>query len=100
MRRAHAIGYGFAAALPLLADSIYRVVIHPRPFWMHFYDPETIYFYQSLRLLGGHAPLNVDHPGTPVQLLGAVIALFTGRSPLQFDAFRLDVILRNLGFAS
>jgi hypothetical protein len=79
---------GTAAILPVAVEFIVKLVVFPRPFWVHDYDPEAIYFYQSLRLLDGHAPLNVDHPGTTVQLLGAVIALFTGRTPLQFDAFR------------
>jgi hypothetical protein len=79
---------GAAAILPIAAEFIDKLAVHPRPFWAHDYDPETIYFYQSLSILDGHAPLNVDHPGIPVQLLGAAIAIFTGRSPLQFDAFR------------
>jgi hypothetical protein len=77
------------AILPIAVELFVKLAVYPRPFWVHDYDPEAIYFYQSLRILGGHAPLNVDHPGIPVQLLGALIALFTGRSPLQFDAFRL-----------
>src|SRR5437763_5181401 len=80
---------GAAAVLPIAAEFIDKVAVHPRPFWAFDYDPEAIYFYQSLRILDGRAPLNVDHPGVPVQLLGASIALVTGRAPLQFDAFRL-----------
>lgn len=89
MKRITAIAWAFLAALPLLVDWTWKAWIHRRPFWIFYYDPETIYFYEGLRILGGHAPHNVDNPGTTLQLLTAAIASLTGSSPLRFDAFRL-----------
>lgn len=75
--------------LPLLIDWVYKVVLHPRPFWAFVYDPEAIYVSEGLRLLSGRAPVNADNPGTPVQLLSAAIELFVGRLPQNTDAIRL-----------
>ena len=44
------------AALPLLVNWTAKAVIDPRPFWVHYYDPETIYFYDGLRMAELHAP--------------------------------------------
>jgi hypothetical protein len=42
------------------------------PFWIGpNYDPEYVYLVNSLGLLEGHTPVHTDHPGTPLQLLGA-----------------------------
>jgi len=76
-----------AAIVPLVVDWCLKVLVFPRPFWIQYYDPETIYFYSGLRMLRGLVPENVDNPGTPLQMLSAVIALFTGRSPLQYERF-------------
>jgi hypothetical protein len=76
-------------SLPLLLDWVYRVLVHPRPFWAFDYDPEMIYVQEGLRLLSGHAPRNIDNPGTPVQLLTAAIELCVGRLPQSIDAIRL-----------
>ena len=44
------------------------------PYWLHFnLDPTYSYFFNSLNLLNGMAPSHIDHPGTPVQFLGALI---------------------------
>ncbi len=75
------------AVLPVVAIWVWKVVIHPRPFWVHYFDPETSYFYEGLRILAGGSPFNVDNPGTPVQLASAAIALFTGTSPLTYPSF-------------
>jgi hypothetical protein len=37
------------------------------------YDPDYSYLLNSLNLAEGAAPHHTDHPGTPVQLLGAVV---------------------------
>ena len=75
------------ALLPFLGEWLYKFAIDPRPFWIHYYDPETSYFYEGLRMLSGCSPFNVDNPGTTVQLASAAIALFTGRSPLSYPRF-------------
>jgi hypothetical protein len=82
-----ALGAGFAV-LPLAIDWAYKAVVHPRPFWAFYYDPEAIYFYDGLRLLRGETPVNVDNPATLVQLLSAAILAPLRRSPFAVDAFR------------
>jgi hypothetical protein len=72
---------------PVLALWIWKVFVRPRPFWVHYFDPETSFFYEGLRILAGGSPFNVDNPGTPVQLASAAIALFTGTSPLSYPTF-------------
>ena len=76
-----------AAIIPLIAIWVAKVVVWARPFWIHFYDPETIYFYGGLDLLRGELPDNVDNPGTPLQMLSAAIIAFTGRTPARYEAF-------------
>lgn len=39
-------------------------------------DPDYAYLCNSLNLALGHAPRHFDHPGTPVQLLGALVIRF------------------------
>ncbi len=80
-----------ATFLPVLASAAWKAFVQPRPFWAFFYDPETFYFHDGLRLLQGRAPLDVTHPGTPVQALSALLALATGAveaTPEQLDLFR------------
>lgn len=75
------------ALLPVVALWIWKTVLYPRPFWIHYFDPETSYFYEGLRIVSGQSPHNVDNPGTPVQLVSALISLFTGASPLTYSSF-------------
>src|SRR5687768_16092781 len=69
------------ACAPIVVVWVATVLVHPRPFWVHFYDPELAYLGSGLRLLAGEAPHHVDHPGAPVQLLSALILLATGKGP-------------------
>lgn len=78
-----------AAFLPALGAAVLKVFVQPRPFWVYFYDPETFYFHDGLRILSGHAPLDFTNPGTPLQLVSAAIAALTGTSPDDFDRFRI-----------
>ena len=78
-----------AAILPATLAWLAKVVVFPRPFWVFFYDPEPIYFYSGLRLLRGLVPENVDNPGTPLQVLSALVAAITGRTPLAYERFLL-----------
>ncbi len=84
------------AVLPVTIDWIAKVVVWPRPFWVQFYDPETIYFYGGLDLLRGRAPLNLDNPGVPLHVLSAAIASITGATPRRYTQFLL--IAHVLGF--
>ena len=40
-------------------------------------DPAYQYLFNSLFLLKGHVPLHIDHPGTPLQVLGAILIFCT-----------------------
>ncbi|HEV7922974.1 MAG TPA: hypothetical protein VGR02_19480 [Thermoanaerobaculia bacterium] len=75
--------------LPVLCVWVHKVLLHPRPFWIVFYDPETLYFYNALRIATLRWPLPLETPGGPVILLSVPLALLTGRTPLTFDVFRL-----------
>jgi hypothetical protein len=77
-----------AALAPMLAVWIEKVILVPRPLATAYADPEVYFFYDSLRLFLGSAPQNVDHPGTPVQILGALVLRFTGPTPLAMDTWR------------
>ena len=77
------------AFLPAIASAVFKVFVHPRPFWVYYYDPETFYFHDGLRILSGQAPLDFTNPGTPLQLVSAAIASLTGGLPDDFDRFRV-----------
>jgi hypothetical protein len=66
----------------------YKVLLSPRPFWIHYYDPEVAYFWSGFSLLAGQRPINVEHPGTPLQLLSALLVWGLGRDPLAIDQYR------------
>jgi hypothetical protein len=76
------------AFLPLTVEWAYKVFVYPRPFWIFYYDPETIYFYGGLQLLNLQMPSNVDNPGIPVHILSALLSTSTD-SPFDLDQFRL-----------
>ncbi|HSV28878.1 MAG TPA: hypothetical protein VLL76_04950, partial [Candidatus Omnitrophota bacterium] len=62
------------------------------PFWQHFnLDPSYYYLLNGLRIVEGLAPTDVSHPGTPIQLLIAVVmrAMHPGSSAEQI----VDLVL-------
>lgn len=75
------------ALAPVLGSWLLKTLVWPRPFWIFHFDPETIYFYSGLSFLRGRMPLNVDNPGTPLQLISAAIAALTGPTPLRYEQF-------------
>lgn len=81
------------ALAPITGEWIYKVFIYPRPFWVFYYDVETNYFYGGLELLNGQMPFNVEHPGTPIQILSAGLMMFTGGDPMDFDLFRVSAYI-------
>lgn len=49
------------------------------PFWQHpSFDPDYPYLFNALRLARVTMPFHIDHPGTPVQALGAVVLRVAG----------------------
>lgn len=67
-------------ALPilfLLAELTLRG--HSLPYWSWFnHDPNYAYLFSAMHLLEGVSPVHVDHPGTPVQSLGALVLWLSG----------------------
>lgn len=76
------------ATAPVVVATTVKICVVARPYWIHYYDPELIFFYEGVRLTNGLPPLNVDHPGAPTQLLSALLVLLTGGDPLTVDRFR------------
>src|SRR5205823_6482385 len=78
-----------AGLLPFLVVFIVKTFVRWRPFWGEYADPELYFFFDALRVHNGVAPANIDHPGTPVQLLGAIVISATGATPLTVDRYRI-----------
>ncbi|NTW59098.1 MAG: hypothetical protein HGA43_08020 [Nitrospirae bacterium] len=53
-------------------------------------DPEYSYLFNSLNILNFERPYHTDHPGTPLQVLGAVVLL--GKGILNHSSTSLSVI--------
>jgi hypothetical protein len=82
--------------LPLLVVGTGLVFIEARgPYWLGTnYDPAYPYLFNSLRLARGEPPVLTEHPGTPVQLIGAVV--IRGLHLLDRTSLRLEgYVLRN-----
>ena len=86
-QRSRELLFAAVASLPLLADWSYKIFVLRRAFWMHYFDDEANYFVESLHIAFGQRLAFVDHPGTPVIVLGSVIAAFTGRTTLEIQRF-------------
>ena len=82
-----------AGVAPFVAVWIAKVVVRPRPFWAAYADPEMFFFYDGLRLLHGDPPVNIDHPGTPIQLLAAAMARLMDPTPLAVDRYRVAMYI-------
>jgi len=82
--------FALVASLPLLADWSYKIFVLRRPFWIHYFDDEANYFIESLHVVFGERLAFVDHPGTPVILLGSVLARITGPTTLAFERFLIS----------
>lgn len=79
------------AAAPLVLLAAWVALLRARgPAWLGSNsDPAYPYLLNGLNLATGHVPAHVDHPGTPVQLLVAVVLraahLVAGRGALADD---------------
>jgi hypothetical protein len=82
-----------AGILPFLIVFAVKTFVRWRPFWGEYADPELYFFFDALRVHLGIAPANIDHPGTPVQLLGAAVISATGATPLTVDRYRLGAYI-------
>ncbi len=80
--------------LPLLAYFADCTWINPVSAYLADYDPEFNYLMNSLGVFNGRAYAYVDHPGTPVEMIGTAIYALTypvlGRSPEEFSLYHLQ----------
>lgn len=76
--------------LPLVAGVLWvNIILLITPIFegseLFFYDPAYAYLLNGLTILDGKPPYHIDHPGTPLQVLIAVVVfvkwLFTGTNP-------------------
>src|SRR4051794_2550617 len=66
----------------------YKVEWYPRPYWVTFYDPEAIHYYNGgLGIARGQTPTNIHNPATPLQLLNAGIIWGGGFGATDFPRF-------------
>jgi len=70
---------GLSVVLMLVA-ALFRYLSGPF-YWGNNSDPSYFYLYNFLYLLEGQSPQFVDHPGTPVDLLGALVVRFFPSAP-------------------
>lgn len=73
IRRFEKLGFIFVA-IPPLTYWIYWT-LHPS-YWFNA-DPAAVYFVDSLSVFAGHSYKFVDHPGTPVHLIGSLLLALT-----------------------
>ena len=55
-------------------------------------DPSYVYLFNGLFILNGHSPLHIDHPGTPLQILSALIIFAKWTAFGVYDDISLDVM--------
>ena len=75
------------ALIPIVVAWIHKEIIHPRPYWSFYYDPELIYFAGGRSIMDGRLPENLDNPGVPVHLLSALLVAIIGESPETLPRF-------------
>jgi hypothetical protein len=75
-RVVHRAFVGFVLA-SLIAYFIYTQWIEPVPYYAVRYDPEMQYFSNSLALFKGVSYAYVDHPGTPLEVIGSFLLALT-----------------------
>lgn len=88
-------GKSLAALLVLPACFLLAVLIlrdSAGPFWMWYgIDPDYAYLINALKILNLTPPGHVDHPGTPVQWLGALVLKAT--SPTASSGHIIETVL-------
>ena len=72
--------------VPLVASWMYKEIVHPRPHWIEYYDPEMAYYFSGFEISQGGSPSHIDHPGTPLQWLMAFAIRMTGDAPEEISA--------------
>src|SRR5688500_13827813 len=68
-------GWGYILiAIPIIIYWLYWTF--NTSYWFNA-DPAAVYFLDSLSIFAGKSYMYVDHPGTPVQLIGSVLLALT-----------------------
>ncbi len=84
----------FAVVVPLALLALWGAMLEAKgPYWLGGnLDPDYAYLLNGLNILKGFTPGHVDHPGTPVQVLVAIVVKAThalaGAGPLVDDVIR------------
>ena len=76
----------FAVAIPL-TYFILVTFVFPRPYFIQPADLEQDYYYNAKLVHDGFPPLGIQHPGTPIYELGALILSVTGDQLSQAQKF-------------
>jgi hypothetical protein len=76
-----------AIILTIISYFIYTHWINPSPFYTVEYDPEMQYFQNSLALFKGASYAYIDHPGTPVEVIGTLLLALTRPITRGLDVF-------------
>ena len=73
------IRYSLVAILGIALAAYFAYIqwINPAPFYTLKYDPEMPYFLNSLALFKGVSFAYVDHPGTPLEVIGSFLLAIT-----------------------
>ena len=80
--------------IPIIAYSVFTLWVKPGPFYLG-YDPEMPYLFNSLAIFKGQTYTYIDHPGTPVEVIGSVILGLTYPFARNFPGGFIDFHLNN-----
>ena len=82
------VGIACVLGLILLGFWVYVDFVRPAPFYTIKYDPEMPYFMNSLATFKSQPYEYVDHPGTPVELIGTgILGIIKAARGLPSDEF-------------
>lgn len=85
---------------PLLTLILYLATTGGARHVLWYGDPDFGYLFNSLLLLEGKTPWHVDHPGTPLQLLGAVLMWLRYQFSGEASALVADLLRDPIGYHS
>ncbi len=102
-RRPRLLGMALVPAL-LVGYFVYVHWLEPEPFYTPRYDPEMAYLMNSLAIFKGQPYNYIDHPGTPLEVVGTIAVAVTrplldrlSPGPLYTATFRRpDLVLTTL----
>jgi hypothetical protein len=75
LSRSSSIFYLFIVPVLLFVIGLLLIRVRGPFFVKENFDPEYVYLLNSLLMLNFHRPSHMDHPGTPLQVFGAILIL-------------------------